>query len=231
MIKSADSPYLAGKRGWFWIKFKREYRKELADTFDLVIVGAMHGKGYRAGSYGSLLLAAFDPATNTYPSLTKVGAGFFDAIPKRLPTILKPYIIRHKHHLVDTHVAADVWFEPVKVVEVGADLTVSPVHTVGHRSVKRGGLALRFPRFIRFRDDKTAQQATTSGRFTTCTRLGWRNPERPKLRCGEWKVGWFRGNVAEAEASNPSLKRCRSFWRSVKPSPHSRPVHARSCIT
>jgi DNA ligase 1 len=57
-----------------------------------------------------------------------------------------------------------VWFEPVKVVEVsGVDLAVSPVHTVGHRSVKRGGLALRFPRFIRSRDDKTAQQVTTVG--------------------------------------------------------------------
>ena len=57
---------------------------------------------------------------------------------------------------------ANVWFEPVKVVEVGgAELTVSPVHTVAHHLVKRGGLALRFPRFIRFRDDKTAEQATT----------------------------------------------------------------------
>ena len=52
---------------------------------------------------------------------------------------------------------ANDWFEPVKVVEVaGAELTVSPVHLV-----KRGGLALRFPRFVRFRDDKTAEQATT----------------------------------------------------------------------
>jgi DNA ligase 1 len=57
---------------------------------------------------------------------------------------------------------ADVWFEPVKVVEVaGAELTVSPVHTVAHHLLKRGGLALRFPRFVRLRDDKTAEQATT----------------------------------------------------------------------
>jgi DNA ligase-1 len=57
---------------------------------------------------------------------------------------------------------ADVWFEPVKVVEVaGAQLTVSPVHTVAHDLIKRGGLALRFPRFVRFRDDKTAEQATS----------------------------------------------------------------------
>ena len=57
---------------------------------------------------------------------------------------------------------ADVWFEPAKVVEVsGADLTISPVHMVAHRLIKRGGLALRFPRFIRFRSDKSAEQATT----------------------------------------------------------------------
>jgi len=55
-----------------------------------------------------------------------------------------------------------VWFEPIKVVEVaGAQLTVSPVHRVAHDLIKRGGLALRFPRFVRLRDDKTAEQATT----------------------------------------------------------------------
>jgi DNA ligase-1 len=71
VIKSAESPYQAGKRGWFWIKFKKEYQKQLADTFDLVVVGAIHGKGHRAGSYGSLLLASFDPATNTYIRLRR----------------------------------------------------------------------------------------------------------------------------------------------------------------
>ena len=58
VIKSAAGPYQAGKRGWLWIKFKREYQKPLADTFDLVVVGAIRGKGHRAGSYGSLLLAS-----------------------------------------------------------------------------------------------------------------------------------------------------------------------------
>ena len=162
VIKAADGPYQAGKRGWLWIKFKREYRKQLADTFDLVVVGAMRGKGYRAGSYGSLLLASFDPATNKYYTLTKVGAGFSDQVLRALPALLKPYVLPQKHRLVDTRMAADVWFEPVKVVEVaGAELTVSPVHTVAQSLVKRGGLALRFPRFIRFRDDKTAEQSTS----------------------------------------------------------------------
>jgi DNA ligase 1 len=91
-----------------------------------------------------------------------VGAGFSDKVLRRLPEILKPYVIRDKHRLVETRMAADVWFEPVKVVEVaGAELTVSPVHTVAHSLIKRGGLALRFPRFVRFRDDKAAEQATS----------------------------------------------------------------------
>ncbi len=142
MIKSAAGPYQAGKRGWLWIKFKREYQKQLADTFDLVVVGAVRGKGHRAGSYGSLLLASFDPATNRYYSLTKVGAGFSDKLLRSLPRIFKPYIIREKHRLVDIGMTADVWFEPVKVVEVaGAELTVSPVHTVAHHLVKRGACA------------------------------------------------------------------------------------------
>lgn len=162
VIKAADGRYQPGKRGWLWIKFKREYQKQLADTFDLVIVGAVRGKGYRAGSYGSLLLAAFDPDKNRYYSLTKVGAGFTDKVLRDLPKLLKPYVIAEKHRLVDTGMKADVWFEPVKVVEVsGAELTVSPVHTVARHLLKSGGLALRFPRFVHFRDDKAAEQATT----------------------------------------------------------------------
>jgi DNA ligase-1 len=122
----------------------------------------MHGKGHRAGSYGSLLLASFDPATNRYPSLTKVGAGFSQQTLTSLPKTLRPYLVRDKHRLVDTRMTVDVWFEPAKVVEVsGADLTISPVHMVAHRLIKRGGLALRFPRFVRFRSDKSAEQATT----------------------------------------------------------------------
>jgi len=162
VIKAADGPYQAGKRGWLWIKFKKEYQKQLADTFDLVVVGALHGKGSRAGSYGSLLLASFDPATNKYYTLTKVGAGFSDRVLRSLPKLFKPLVIPDKHRLVETRMRADLWFEPVKVVEVaGAELTVSPVHAVAHRLIKHGGLALRFPRFVRFRDDKAPEQATS----------------------------------------------------------------------
>lgn len=162
VIKGAFSPYQAGHRGWYWIKFKKEYQKELADTFDVAIVGALYGKGSRAGSYGSLLVAAFDPKTNIYYSLTKVGAGITDALLRSFPKMLKPYVIARKHRLLETNMKMDVWFEPVKVIEItGADLTVSPVHTVAHGKLKKGGIALRFPRLVRIRNDKTAEQATT----------------------------------------------------------------------
>ena len=162
VIKAALSPYQAGHRGWGWIKFKKEYKRELADTFDVVIVGALHGRGSRAGSYGSVLAAAFDPKTNKYYSFTKVGAGLTERLVTDLPGMLKPYVIPRKHRLVETSMEMDVWFEPAKVIEIsGADLTISPVHTVARDKVKKGGIALRFPRLLRLRDDKTAQQATS----------------------------------------------------------------------
>ena len=162
MIKDSLSVYQAGIRGWNWIKFKKDYKKELVDTFDLVVVGALYGTGKRAGTYGSLLLASFDPKTNKYYTFTKVGAGFMDKDLEELPKILNKYKIKEKHRLVSTEMEADVWFEPVKVLEVeGAEITISPVHTVASDIIKKGGLALRFPRFLRWRDDKSAEEATT----------------------------------------------------------------------
>src|SRR5262249_43914907 len=65
--------YQAGARGWQWIKLKRDYRTELSDTVDLVVVGAFAGRGRRAGVYGALLLAAYDPADEVFRTVTKCG--------------------------------------------------------------------------------------------------------------------------------------------------------------
>jgi DNA ligase-1 len=109
-----------------------------------------------------VLAAAFDPKTNRYYSFTKVGAGFTEEMLQRLPSLLGPHRIPMKHRLVDAQMTMDVWFDPVKVIEItGADLTISPVHRVAHNKVKRGGIALRFPRFLRLREDKGPEQATT----------------------------------------------------------------------
>jgi len=162
MLKDYSGIYQAGSRGWLWIKFKKEYRQALADTFDLVVVGALYGAGRRAKTYGSLLAAAYDPEENKYYSFTKVGTGFTDETLAQFPKMFEKYKLEKKHKSVETGMEADVWFEPKIVMEVsGAEITVSPVHPVAKDKIKKGGLALRFPKFLRWRQDKSPEDSTT----------------------------------------------------------------------
>ncbi|HEX7208996.1 MAG TPA: ATP-dependent DNA ligase, partial [Nitrososphaeraceae archaeon] len=78
MLKQLSSNYRAGAREFAWIKLKREYRSDIADTLDLVIVGALFGRGRRVGKYGALLLASYDPDSDIFRSVCKVGTGFTD---------------------------------------------------------------------------------------------------------------------------------------------------------
>ncbi|HVP27391.1 MAG TPA: ATP-dependent DNA ligase [Candidatus Bathyarchaeia archaeon] len=161
-----DSVYQAGARGWLWIKYKRDYKSEMTDTVDLVVIGAFHGRGKRAGTYGALLLASYNPEADTFETVTKCGTGFTDEDLAKLPKMLKKHIISHEHSRVQSFLEADVWFEPVLVLEIlGAEVTLSPIHTCAMNSVRKGsGLAIRFPRFTgKYRDDKSAEDATTSG--------------------------------------------------------------------
>jgi DNA ligase-1 len=156
--------YQAGARGWTWIKLKRDYRTELTDTLDLVVVGGLAGRGRRAGMYGALLLAVYDAAADRFQTICKCGTGFSDAELAGLPARLAPLARASRPARVDSRWAADVWFEPTLVVEVlAAELTLSPHHTAGWGILKQdAGLALRFPRFTgRWRDDKAAEDATT----------------------------------------------------------------------
>ena len=151
------SGYQAGARGWQWIKLKRDYRTELSDTIDLVVVGAFAGRGRRRGTYGALLLAAYDSATDTFRTVGKCGTGFSDAELATLPERLAPLIRPERPAEVDARAPADVWFTPALVLEVlSAELTLSPNHTAGWGRLKDdAGLAMRFPRFTgRWRDDK-----------------------------------------------------------------------------
>jgi DNA ligase-1 len=161
----ADSVYQAGARGWMWIKYKRDYKSEMTDTVDLVVVGAFHGRGKRAGTYGALLLAAYNHETDTFETVTKLGTGFTDEDLKRLPELLRNHVVPRKPSRVQSTLAADVWFEPKVVLEVlGAEITLSPIHVCALDSIRKGsGLAIRFPRFTgKYRTDKTAEDATTS---------------------------------------------------------------------
>jgi DNA ligase-1 len=161
----ADSVYQAGARGWLWIKYKRDYKSEMTDTVDLVVVGAFHGRGKRAGTYGALLLAAYNKEADTFETVTKCGTGFTDEDLKKLPELLRAHVIPRKHSRVQSTLEADVWFEPKVVLEVlGAEITLSPIHVCALNAIrKNSGLAIRFPRFTgKYRLDKAAEDATAS---------------------------------------------------------------------
>ena len=160
-----DSVYQAGARGWLWIKYKRDYKSEMTDTVDLVVVGAFHGRGKRAGTYGALLLAAYNSENDTFETVTKCGTGFTDEDLAKLPKMLEKHVVAHKHPRVNSTLQADVWFEPIIVIEIlGAEVTLSPIHTCAMDSIRKGsGLAIRFPRFKgSYRVDKAPEDATTS---------------------------------------------------------------------
>ncbi len=166
MIKSvaSDSIYKAGARGWTWIKYKRGYKSEMADTVDLVIVGAFYGRGKRAGSYGALLLAAYDKEEDIFRTVTKCGTGFTDKDLAEIPMRLKSYLMDEKHSRVDSKLKPDVWFTPSLVLEIiGDEITLSPVHTACIGAIRPdSGLAIRFPRFTgNYRTDKSAEDVTT----------------------------------------------------------------------
>ncbi|WP_276814054.1 ATP-dependent DNA ligase [Desulfurococcus amylolyticus] len=166
MVKALHdgSIYQAGTRGWLWIKFKRDYRSEMIDTVDLVVVGAFYGKGRRGGKYGALLMAAYNDEKDVFETVCKVGSGFKDEDLDKLPEILKPYIRDRKSPRVVAEMEPDVWVEPALVAEIiGAELTLSPIHTCAYGRIKSdAGLSIRFPRFIRWRPDKRPEDATTS---------------------------------------------------------------------
>jgi len=165
VLKQLGSIYKAGSRGYLWTKLKREYRSELADTLDLVIVGALHGRGRRVGKYGALLLACYDHEADIFRSISKVGAGFTDIHLEDFYKKLEKHKIRHVHPRVDTIAQnMDVWFEPSIVIEViASEITVSSAYSAAMNSIRKGyGLALRFPKFTgKTRDDKSPEDATT----------------------------------------------------------------------
>jgi len=164
VVKDLNSIYRAGAREFSWIKLKREYRSELTDTLDLVIIGAFYGRGRRAGKYGAFLLSSYDKEENVFRSVCKIGTGFTDEDLDNFPKILEPYKVTQKPKNVDSKMEPDVWFYPKVVIEViGSEITLSPIHTCCKDKVREGsGLALRFPKFTgRIREDKNPEDATT----------------------------------------------------------------------
>ena len=157
VIKKWDGGYLPGRQGWNWVKIKEAEGTtgKLADTLDLSVMGYYYGKGKRVGFGMGAFLAGLRKE-GRWVSIAKIGTGLSDEQFREMRVRLDKHAVKEKpeDYLVSKMLEADVWVEPGVVVEIAADeLTKSPAHA--------GGLALRFPRLVKFRDDKNPDQTTT----------------------------------------------------------------------
>ncbi|MDI6888520.1 MAG: ATP-dependent DNA ligase [Methanocellales archaeon] len=139
MLKNPKSAYTPGKRGKNWLKVK-----PMAETLDLVVTGGMWGEGRRANFIGSYLLACRDPATGDLLSIGRVGTGMTDEQLAELTGLFKDLIVSEK--------GKDIELKPEIVFEVGyEEIQKSPNYD--------SGFALRFPRLISIREDKSVEDA------------------------------------------------------------------------
>ncbi len=170
MAKRLDTAYQAGARNFNWVKYKAGMKEGLADTVDCVVMGYYRGRGKRASfGIGAFLVGVIKISNieyqkererkieevDQYVTVSKIGTGLTDKQWKEMFKRCEKLRVekRPKEYKVDKNLFPDVWCLPELVVEIEADtITKSPIHTAG--------LALRFPRLKRFRDDKDPRQAT-----------------------------------------------------------------------
>ncbi|CRG85940.1 hypothetical protein PISL3812_02943 [Talaromyces islandicus] len=164
--KALLSTYEPDKRLESWLKVKKDYSAS-SETLDLIPIGAWHGNGRKAKWWSPILLAVRNPETGTLEAVTKCMSGFTDKFYQSnkdkyaqdsANVISRPSYVDYRAG------EPDVWFEPQEVWEMAfADITLSPTYTaaIGLVSEERG-LSLRFPRFLRVREDKSLDEASTS---------------------------------------------------------------------
>lgn len=161
MAKKIDGIYRAGKRDFTWVKYKVGMKSELADTVDAIILGYFKGKGkWTQFGLGRVLVGI--PDGNKIYALSKVGSGFSEEIIKELFDRCQKIKVDKKpdNYFVDKNLIPDVWVKPEILIEIRADsISRSPLYQTG--------LSLRFPRFIRFRDDKDISEATSLSQLKT----------------------------------------------------------------
>lgn len=163
VVKKIDATYQAGKRNFNWIKLKREETGNLNDTIDCVILGYYAGKGKRASfGIGALLVGIYNKKKDDFQTIAKIGTGLTDAGWKEAKKKCDAFKVKNKPKNVECakELYPDVWVSPELVCIVRADeITISPLHTAGETKDFEG-YALRFPRFMGYRDDKSANDAT-----------------------------------------------------------------------
>lgn len=163
--KALLATYEPDKRLDSWLKVKKDYNTA-ADTLDLIPIAAWHGSGRKAKWWSPILLAVRNPDTGSLEAVTKCISGFTDkfyaANKERYAEGGENVIPRPSY--IEYGGSPDVWFEPQEVWEMAfADITMSPTYTaaIGMVSDERG-LSLRFPRFLKVREDKGIEEASTA---------------------------------------------------------------------
>lgn len=157
VMKQVDGLYRSGRKGWRWVKIKEKAgtKGKLSDTLDLVVMGYYSGKGKRTSfGLGAFLVGVL--SDEKIKTVAKIGTGLTDEQLKELKKRCDQIEVKSKpnNYQVNKSLNPDVWVQASLVVEIAADeITDSPIHTAGK--------ALRFPRLVKFRDDKDWQQATT----------------------------------------------------------------------
>lgn len=165
VVKKLDAVYQPGKRNFNWIKLKRRTGQKLGDTIDTVVLGYYVGQGRRAGlGIGAFLVGVYNPEQDCFESVAKVGTGMSDLEFINLKMLCDQVAVHHKldQVVVAKNLWPDVWVDPKIVCEIRADdITQSPLHAAG-KTEHHLGYALRFPRFVQYRIDKSPEQTTNS---------------------------------------------------------------------
>ncbi len=157
VVKRANGKYVSGRTGWNWVKMKEEEGQQgrLSDTLDCIVMGYFVGRGKRS-QFGMGMLLVGVKNNDQVLTLTKIGTGLTEKMLVNLKNRIDKISTKEKpkEYEAQKDLIPDVWAMPKLIVEVTADsISKSTKHSTG--------LSLRFPRFIKIREDKGVNEATT----------------------------------------------------------------------